>query len=154
MSFIDAMCLATSSSTFGLTVGSHSRWRSSFSDFAISVGCFCRLFPPNRNAIVGLYGEALRMERFSACDYILRKRRLRQSRRYQSSRGLSSGQAASGQVCCRRGRRSLEHSVSVAESAGFREFRFHRDGAPGAKRSGSMWRLHECSLLIAGMYVV
>jgi hypothetical protein len=53
MSFIEAMFLATSSSTLELTGGSHNLCRSSFNDFAISVGCFCRLLPPNRNAIVG-----------------------------------------------------------------------------------------------------
>jgi hypothetical protein len=53
MSFMEAMCLATSSSTFALTGGSHNLCRSSFKDFAISVGCFCRLFPPKKNAIVG-----------------------------------------------------------------------------------------------------
>src|SRR3954469_4258345 len=54
MSFIEAMCLATSSSTLALTGGTHNLCRSSFKDFAISVGCLCRLLPPNRNAIVGI----------------------------------------------------------------------------------------------------
>ena len=34
-------------------LGSHSLCRSSFRDFATSVGCFWRLVPPNRNAMAG-----------------------------------------------------------------------------------------------------
>lgn len=37
--------------TLGFTGGSHNLCNSSFSDFAISAGCFCLPRPPNRNAI-------------------------------------------------------------------------------------------------------
>ena len=51
MSFICAICFATSSSTLALTVGSHSLRSNSFRDFAISVGGLGLLFAPNRNAM-------------------------------------------------------------------------------------------------------
>ena len=70
MSFMEAICLATSSSTFALTVGSHNLCKSSFRDFAISVGCFCRRFPPNRNAMAGI---AARSAEDAVASYLFAK---------------------------------------------------------------------------------
>lgn len=51
MSFIWDMYFAASSSTFGLTVGSHNLCNKSFKALAISVGGFWRPLPPKRKAI-------------------------------------------------------------------------------------------------------